>query len=81
MNRYTSYQANWKKVEGNFKKESQNCPRCNNNVQYELCYESEGIGFGSAVLFATKKYYVYKCPICPSIEPISTEVAKAIMKG
>ena len=81
MNKHWSYQANWKKVKGNFKKQLAVCSRCNNSVQYELCYESEGIGFGGAVLFATSKYYVYKCPICPNVEPLSTEVAKAIMKG
>ena len=76
-----SYKPNWKKVSGNFKKDSETCPRCNNTVNFELCYESEGLGFGSAVLFATKKYYVYKCPICPHFEPLPTELAKAIMKG
>ena len=77
----TSYKADWKKVKGNYKKEKQICERCNNEVQYELCKENEGIGFGAVVLIATKNFYVYKCPICPNIEPIANEVAKAIMKG
>jgi hypothetical protein len=76
-----SYNPNWKKVSGNYKKELEKCTRCGNNVQYEMCFESEGVGFGNAVLFATKKYYAYKCPICPNFEPIPSELAKAIMKG
>ena len=76
-----SYKANWKKVKGNYKKEKQVCERCKNEVEYELCSESEGIGFGGMVLLSTKNFYVYKCPICPNIEPISNELAKAILKG
>ena len=76
-----SYSANWRKVKGNFKSSKQLCPRCNNQVEYDLCSDSEGVGFGGIVMFATKTYYVYKCPICPNIEPVSNEVAKAIIKG
>lgn len=72
---------NWKKVKGDYKKPRQKCPRCSNDVEYELCMEKEGLGFGGAVLLATNKYYVYKCPICPNIEPLSNEYVKAIMKG
>jgi len=75
------YQPEWKKVPGNYKKESVICPRCNNKVNYELVFESEGIGFGGIVLLATKKYYAYKCPICTNFDIIPTELAKAIMKG
>jgi hypothetical protein len=77
----SSYKANWKKVKGDYKKEKQICERCSNEVQYELCKENEGLGFGGLVMVATKNFYVYKCPICPNIEPLSNEVAKAIMKG
>ena len=76
-----SYTTSWKKVSGNYKKDEAVCSRCNNNVKYELCYDSEGLGFGGFVLLSTKKYYVYKCPICPNFEPVSSELAKAIMKG
>ena len=75
------YDVKWKKVAGNFKKAKQTCSRCKNEVQYELCSASEGIGFGTFVLLPTKTFYVYKCPICPVIEPLSKQVAKAIMKG
>jgi hypothetical protein len=75
------YDVKWKKVSGNFKKSKQTCLRCNNEVQYELCSASEGFGFGPFVLLPINTCYVYKCPICPVIEPLSKQVAKAIMKG
>lgn len=76
-----SYKLNWTKVCGDYKKEMQTCPRCGNDVAYELCYESDGVGIANVILFAIKKYYAYKCPICPNFELVPSELAKAILKG
>jgi len=58
------------------------CPRCNNDVEYFLAWDSTG-GFGlfPPLMVETGKIYAYKCPICPNFDLISNEVAKAIIKG
>lgn len=77
----TSYKFNWKPVKGNVPKKHMTCPRCNNEVDYFLAWDGEGMGIGGATFLTFKKAYVYKCPICPNYEELSQEVAKAIIKG
>lgn len=75
------YNLEWKKVKGNFTKETQVCPRCKNTVRYELVSDGDEIGLLGILTYKYAKFYAYKCPICPNYEPLSKEVAKAIMKG
>jgi hypothetical protein len=77
----TQYNFNWKPVKGNYTKPKQLCPRCNNEVQYSLVWDGEGIGFGGFNLINTRKAYAFKCPICPNYDAVTNEVAKAILKG
>lgn len=77
----THYNFKWKQVKGNYLKAKQVCPRCNNEVQYSLVWDGEGIGIAGFNLVNTKRAYAYKCPICPNFEVVSNEVAKAILKG
>jgi hypothetical protein len=75
-------QPNWKKdKDGIKKKEKQVCSRCNNNVQYELVWDAEGVGFAGIQLINFKKYYAFKCPICPNIEPLTNEIVYAIKRS
>ena len=80
MGRYvTRHTFNWKAVKGDIPKKSMVCPRCNNQVDYFLAWDGEGVGIGNLIL-ATNKAYVYKCPICPNYEEISQQFAKALIK-
>lgn len=82
MIRVTRYKPDWKPVKANIRKEPQVCERCNNNVQYLLVY-SGGLGLNLSNWFESRsdKLYAFKCPICPRTEPISTELANALIKG
>ena len=73
--------ANWKPVKGNYTQAKKICPRCNNNVSYELAWDGDGYGMPGIWTFKYNKIYVFKCPICPNFEPLSKESAKAILKG
>ena len=79
----TRHQPLWQSVKGGrFQKDTQVCPRCNNQVRYVLV-SSGGYGFTLATLFdqPSDKCYAFKCPICPNTETVSPETAKAIIKG
>ena len=66
---------NWKVVK-NSKTSSRMCPRCNNQVEYQLVKDSEGIGIGMWTLIPIVTRYALKCPICPHAEEVSRKVAK-----
>ena len=76
----TRYSADWKLVKGNFTKSKQLCSRCNNEVSYQLVWDGDGIGMPGIWTLKYKKYYAFKCPICPQFEPVSAETVKAVMK-
>jgi hypothetical protein len=71
----------WKRAKGNHAKPKQRCPRCNNEVNFELLYDGPGLAFGTLQFFTYPNVHAYKCPICPYFEPISKELAPAIIKG
>lgn len=76
-----SHAPNWKQDKDKIKKEvKQICPRCNNSVNYELVWDSESIGIAGLQLLNLKKYYAFKCPICPNFEPLTSEVVKALRR-
>jgi hypothetical protein len=77
----TRYNFEWKPVKGNFRQEEITCPRCNNKVQYQLCFDGDGFGFPGILTYKFNKQYAYKCPICPNFEVISNEVVKAILRS
>lgn len=66
----------WKVVKGNFLKDLCICTRCNNNVNYILCFDSDTLWH----VLKYNKVYAYKCPVCPNFEEISAELAKAIIE-
>lgn len=75
------YSANWKKdADGIKKKEKQKCVRCNNEVNYELVWESESIGLAGFQFINLRKFYAFKCPICPNFEPLEKELVKALKR-
>jgi hypothetical protein len=71
----------WKKEKGEHRKPLATCVRCNNQVQYVLCSDGDGIGFPGIWTFKYNKTYAFVCPICPHHEIISKELARAIIKG
>jgi hypothetical protein len=79
--RMQRYDFEWKEVKGVRKKTMQVCPRCQNNVEYFLASDGDGIGFPGIWTYKYSKVYAYKCPICPNFEEVQKEVAKAIIKG
>lgn len=83
MIRYEASDLTWKAVKGNYSKKSLVCPRCHNQVDYYFAYAATGFFglFGPALSVATSKTYAYKCPVCPNVEEVSDEVAKAIKRG
>jgi len=70
---------NWKVVK-NSKTTSRLCPRCNNQVEYQLVKDSEGIGIGMWTLIPIVNRYALKCPICPEAEEITRGVAKTFRR-
>lgn len=80
--RYEMSDLTWKAVKGNHPTKSLVCPRCHNRVDYYFAYAATSfVGlFGLALSFATSKTYAYKCPVCPNVEEVSDEVAKAIQQ-
>lgn len=71
----------WKVAKTTYRRESAKCPRCNNFTQYQLVWDADGIGMPGILTFKYNKQYALKCPICPNAEPISKEVAEAILRG
>ena len=70
---------NWKVVK-NSKTTPKMCPRCKNQVEYELVKDSEGIGIGFITLVPIITRYALKCPICPEAEEITRAVAKTFRR-
>jgi hypothetical protein len=75
------YEYDWKNVKGNLKSPLKLCPRCGNNVCYQLVFDGDGYGFPGLWTFKYNKIYAFKCPICPNYELVEKELAKAIIKG
>jgi hypothetical protein len=71
----------WKPATGKVKKEPQKCPRCNNDVQYFLVYDGDGLGLPGIWTLKMKQHYAFKCPICPNFVPVAKEEAKALISG
>jgi predicted nucleic acid-binding Zn ribbon protein len=69
----------WVKVKGISVKPLSTCPRCQNNVKYELVSDGVGVGLPGFWTFKYNKVYAYKCPVCPNFEEITKELAKAII--
>jgi hypothetical protein len=57
------------------------CPRCNNNVDYVLAYDGDGIGFPGLLTYKRKQFFCFKCPICPHFEPITKEQGLSLLNG
>jgi hypothetical protein len=71
----------WKAAKTTFRREAARCPRCNNVTQYQLVWDADGIGMPGILTFKYNKQFALKCPICPNVEPISKELAEAILEG
>lgn len=76
INTYRNFYV-WKVVGSDLIKPLCVCPRCNNKVNYILCFDCDRLWD----IFKYNKIYAFKCPVCPNFEEISEELAKAIIKG
>jgi hypothetical protein len=80
VNVYRNYNE-WKPAKGGYQREASLCPRCHNMTEYTLVWDGSGIGLPGIWTFKYNKQYALKCPICPNFEPVSNEVAEALIKG
>lgn len=60
----------WEVVKGS-KQIKKVCPRCNNEVNFNLVYDHDTITWFDIPLFKTKTHYAIHCPVCIYTETIS----------
>jgi len=68
-----SFSPNWKILEG-AKTVHKLCPRCHNEVDFQLVYEKVGIMFFTVLVMPTKTIFALHCPICIQVEDVSKEI-------
>lgn len=73
--RYRNYYL-WKAVDG-VPRKTQRCPRCNNVGSFKFVWDCETYILWHPV----GKFYAYKCPTCPHVEPVTDELAEALIRG
>jgi len=74
-------------VNENAGKVRRKCPRCSNEVEFQLLWNKSGLEVGipvvswftDATVLSTHKQYHLGCPVCGYLEEINRDVAKGLI--
>jgi len=75
----TTNSPNWK-VDARVQSKKMKCPRCGNETVFNFCVGLERYEQYLFFKIPIEKIYGFKCSICPYVETVDAQVAKALVK-